>query len=153
MTFIFLLLLLFLHRIIHAINDLGYKVAFDNADSVRLVSDTVAVEIWDLTKATDDVIVGLELKLDGGESVPVLNPWDLVSLFESASPSYTETDAAIFLPGEFVRKVQQGRWGLLSSACTSTHTLALTHAHLCTKIIATTQNKTTQTNNNSKKHF
>ena len=79
----------------------------------------MAVEIWDLTKATDDVIVGLELKLDGGEPVPVLNQRDLISIFESASPSYSETDAAIFLPGEFVRKVQQGRWGLLSSPCTN----------------------------------
>lgn len=98
-----------MHRIIKAIDELGDKIQLDDdTGRVRLVSNTTAVEVWNLSKVKDDVIIGLELRLDGGEPVPVLESKDLFSLFENGSPTYTETDAAIFLSGEFVRMIING---------------------------------------------
>ncbi|KAK7112540.1 adhesion G-protein coupled receptor G4-like [Littorina saxatilis] len=94
------------NRIIKAIDELGDKIQLDDdTGRVRLVSNTTAVEVWNLSKVKDDVIIGLELRLDGGEPVPVLESKDLFSLFENGSPTYTETDAAIFLSAEFVRMI------------------------------------------------
>ncbi|KAL8574465.1 hypothetical protein ACOMHN_041234 [Nucella lapillus] len=101
------------YRILRAIDALGDKLVLPRTDNsnVRLVSDTTALEVWDLSRVTGDVIVGLELRLDGQEPVRVLDSQDLVSLFDTFLPTYGQTDAAILLPGTFIRRIQKDNVG------------------------------------------
>ncbi|XP_076459089.1 uncharacterized protein LOC143292561 [Babylonia areolata] len=93
------------NRILRAVDELGNKITLDDDVShVRVVADTTALEVWNLSRVTGDIIVGLELQLSGGQPVTELDPQDLVSLSDNP-PTHTDTDAAILLQGSFVRRL------------------------------------------------
>lgn len=93
-------------RIIESVDQLGHKIDLDGEPKLRFVTNSTALEVWDVSKVSNDLIIGLQLRLGGGEPVPVLSTADLISLFESGRLTHTDTDAVIVLPGQFVRLVK-----------------------------------------------
>jgi hypothetical protein len=67
-------------------------------------------------QTTGDIIVGLELIVDGPEATnnrpDPLEDNDLVSLLEKNDPTYSKTDAAILLPAAFVHAVKDSKYWL-----------------------------------------
>nr|KAG5703200.1 hypothetical protein BaRGS_027365 [Batillaria attramentaria] len=112
------------NRLIKAVDKLGDSISLGDKPNLRLVTDSTALEVWNIShfqNGEGDIIIGLELRLDGGEPVKALESDDLVSLFESGNLTYKATDAAIFLPKQFVRNVTQGKDAKLAmSVYTST---------------------------------
>ncbi|GFO27163.1 adhesion G-protein coupled receptor g4-like [Plakobranchus ocellatus] len=69
----------------------------------RLVSGGVGLEVWDIAQKSSDssVIVGIKMLSDGSQEVVAFE--ELVSQFSDSQVEYVGTQAAIYLPEEFIR--------------------------------------------------
>lgn len=96
------------NRLILSLDRLGEKVAIGRNQSLRLVTNSTALEVWDLSQLSGDLIIGLEQRVDGRVRSRVVRNDELFSLFENDELDFNKTDVAIVLPAEFLRNITAG---------------------------------------------
>nr|KAG5703202.1 hypothetical protein BaRGS_027367 [Batillaria attramentaria] len=93
-------------RIVRAVDTLGDNIVLQgNQTNVRLVSNFTALEVWDLSRLTGDLVTGLELRVVGGVRTGVVRSEDLVSITEADDLNVNETDVAIVLEASLLRSL------------------------------------------------
>ncbi|XP_012938741.2 uncharacterized protein LOC101862506 [Aplysia californica] len=102
------------NRILRALDELGPKMVLKNLSRThyeRIVTDDMALEVWDLEQDyPDNHIVGL--KLLSGQGASTLDASDLRSLFNEDSLRSGIADAAVLLSEDFVKdQVARSRSG------------------------------------------
>ncbi|KAK7491913.1 hypothetical protein BaRGS_00016932, partial [Batillaria attramentaria] len=94
------------NRIVRAVDTLGDNIVLQgNQTNVRLVSNFTALEVWDLSRLTGDLVTGLELRVVGGVRTGVVRSEDLVSITEADDLNVNETDVAIVLEASLLRSL------------------------------------------------
>ena len=97
------------NRLILSVDRLADKVAINSSQSLRLVTQSTALEVWDLSRMSDNLVIGLEQRVDGGVRSRVVRSEQLFSLFENDALDFNKTDVAVVLPAEFLRNVTEGK--------------------------------------------
>ena len=96
---------------------LGEKIALDNAENgtVRLVTDDIALEVWNLTKVldtnstrADDYSLGLRLTAVDGEPSSSFSDENLHQITDTDKSDNSKTDISIQIPASVLQKTGKG---------------------------------------------
>ncbi|XP_076460560.1 adhesion G-protein coupled receptor G2-like [Babylonia areolata] len=105
----------FSNRLIRSVEEVGHKVNLRNTSSARLLSAHVAMEVWDISKASeeDGLPLGILLKVQEEEEEEEEGAGkrrfeeDLVTVFEDKQVEPKHTDVSVALPSSFLKGIIQ----------------------------------------------